>query len=140
MFEHPIHDMILLQRTKEGSPGVNLWPVLSFNDHLLRRFGFIQAIQIEPEHSIRPRVRELADELIFMLDGMITACLKDLRTESRSAGVIFRAALSAGDLLLIPFGVAFKCQAGSLGSTFLRISTHEEDDSAPVHSIDWEDQ
>jgi mannose-6-phosphate isomerase-like protein (cupin superfamily) len=127
MNENVIHDMVLHSRDPEDFEGTRVWKVLSFHDHLLRRFGFLQAIHLEPGTPIAPRLRKEADEVVFILEGTVDVSLKDLRRHSPSEKVEYRNQLRSGDLLLIPFGVRFECCALDHRSTLLLLATHEEE-------------
>lgn len=96
------------------------------DSQLLRRFGEIQLLStIGSEEDFR--VRHRADELLISLQGELAVELVDVRTQSPTAGLRAKAAVSGKDrkLLLIPCGVAYRISSSDEALT-LRVSTHAD--------------
>lgn len=99
--------------------------ILDEQDHLLRRFGALEAVALQPAQTLPFTLRAEADEIWVPLQGAADFALADLRPGSPSHGVGLELSLSADNPqgLLLPFGVA--CQVSSrTGAYLLRLSTH----------------
>src|SRR3990172_288944 len=94
-----VHDALItpLAGTGDGT-------ILSFEDHLLRRFGSAQVIRLRPGESFRMR-RALGDEVWAVLEGAAAFQLEDMRPSSPSAGVVQSLKAESPVRLLVPFEV-----------------------------------
>jgi len=105
--------------------------LLRNSDHLLRRFGQLDLLEIAAGQRLDLPVRGEADCFLFPVSGAVNAALLDLRPSSPSQGAKVAVALSADEPkgLLVPFGVACSLQAESQ-AVLIQLSTHSEAHSA----------
>lgn len=125
-----IPDLLLLPLVRSGSR----LTVLSEHDHLLRRFGSLELLDVEPGETATFSLRAEADEIWAPVAGAVTVSLLDRRPQSPSYGKRPEFRLDADDphALLIPFGVA-RGVVAKAPARVLRLSTH----GAP-HPQDWQ--
>jgi hypothetical protein len=104
--------------------------ILKENDHLLRRFGQVDFIELSKGEQITVQ-RAVADEVWAVVGGEAAFDLEDQREQSPTNGVIntIKLAKSAPKALLVPFGVACKVSTEH-GGRLVRISTHEDGTTA----------
>jgi len=97
--------------------------------HLLRRFGQLELLNLNQEKHSEFRKRQIADEIIFIDQGQVNIRTVDLRPESPSMGVKMSNDINENSLeaLLIPFGVAYSMTTTS-GAKIIRLSTHNDKD------------
>ena len=100
--------------------------VIKEGDHLLRRFGAVNVVRIEPEGSIQV-YRQQADEIWAVLSGYVSLHLQDQRQDSPSQGTEVDLGISQDtpQAVLIPLGVLCK-GSSTRGATLLRITTHQD--------------
>jgi hypothetical protein len=133
----PIHDLWFRSIPSDGSNGVNLWTVLGFNDHVLRRFGCLQVIRVEAGEATEFRIRRRADEVWSLIEGRVECCWQDLRADSPSRDQIYRAELDLPTAVLVPFGVGYGVRATDGPALLLRIMTESEDEGDPPEILAW---
>jgi len=104
--------------------------VLNENDHLLRRFGQIDYVELKAGEKAAI-YRSEADEVWSVVAGEAQIELKDQRERSPTRGVVEVVDMSGitPQALLVPFGVACQIQSEN-GGKLIRISTHEDDVSS----------
>ncbi len=138
--DYPIHDLFIgkLKAIEEG--GEVRIPILSFNDHLLRRFGFVDSVRLEPGYQSGLNVREVADEIWACLSGKVLFHWLDLREGSPSFNRCHELLLQEPTLALVPFGVAFGIRTFDEPAYLIRLSTHLEGDHEGDRSLPWEDE
>lgn len=121
--DFPISDMYVfpLQRSERGVV------LLREADHLLRRFGQLEIVDLKAGEQTDFALRSEADRFIFPISGLAIAELLDLRQASPSRGVRTRVTLDASSPqgLLAPFGVALSLRSES-GTRVALLSTHSE--------------
>jgi hypothetical protein len=102
--------------------------VLGENDHLLRRFGQVDVIRLEPGIPLETHRTSGADEIWTLLESEATLQLTDLREESPTLEQKMKITLNGENpqAVLIPFGVAALISA-SAGAMLLRVSSHADD-------------
>jgi hypothetical protein len=117
----PISDMHLFPLSRQDGR----LSILRDTDHLLRRFGVLETLSLEPGASPLFHLRAEADQILAPLDGAVDLSLIDMRAESPSHGVRGEVTLSAANPhgLLLPFGVACRMVSAD-GARLLRLSTH----------------
>lgn len=118
-----ISDMHLfsLQRTEGGTV------LLRESDHMLRRFGQLEILDLLAGEKTEFTLRAEADRFVFVISGRCEIKLIDLREHSPSMGVRTRLALDAENPkgLLVPFGVA--CSMGAVtAARLVHLSTHSD--------------
>jgi hypothetical protein len=106
-------------------------PLLRNSDHLLRRFGQLDLLELAAGQRLDLPVRGEADCFLFPVSGTVEAALMDLRPSSPSHGARAAVALNVDEPkgLLVPFGVACSLQAASQ-AVLIQLSTHSEAHSA----------
>ena len=101
--------------------------LLRNNDHLLRRFGQLDLLDLAAGDRQAFTLRGEADRFLFAIGGQVTVVLQDLRetspTRGARAGVALKADQPQG--LLVPFGVACSLTAES-PARIIQLSTHSE--------------
>lgn len=127
--EAAIHDVVVEPLNQGPGPGARL-AVVSFDDHLLRRFGGAEVIRL-PAGDVFPLLRDTADEVWAVLDGAADAELEDTRPDSPTRGARQHVQLEARTRLLLPFGVRLRLRAASEAS-FLRLMTLSEREEPPL--------
>jgi hypothetical protein len=121
--EYPIADMYVFPLKRQAGR-VSL---LRENDHLLRRFGELELIDLASGEVTAFTSRAEADRFLFPISGEFSANLVDLRVNSPSRGrrneILVRADEPLG--ILIPWGVA--CSLSSnVGARLIVLSTHSK--------------
>lgn len=132
-----ISDLVLFPLEREDAR----LTILRQSDHLLRRFGLLEIIDLAPDEAATFTLRAEADELWALLAGAAELTLVDHRPASPSRGERVQLMLDASDPqgVLIPFGVAHAFSAAD-PARLLRLSTHAEahpqDRRGPVAELD----
>lgn len=124
--EQEIADLYIEPLSSEVLEASQTLRALSFDDHLLRRFGQLDFIQRKPSEIETLTLRSVADELWVLVSGKVLCLCRDLRAGSPSENVEVRFEISAPSRVLIPFGVAFGWQAVDHPAQMLRCSTHQD--------------
>jgi hypothetical protein len=99
--------------------------LLSEHQHLLRRFGQLELVDIAPGQRIEAPAPAETDRFCFVLDGVVVAHLEDQRGQSPSQGASMDVALEASQPrgLLMPFGVGASIHSEA-GARLLMLSTY----------------
>ena len=99
--------------------------LLSEHQHLLRRFGQLELVDIAPGQGMEAPALVETDRFCFVLDGAVVAHLEDQRGQSPSQGASMDVALDASQPrgLLMPFGVSANIHSEA-GARLLMLSTH----------------
>jgi hypothetical protein len=134
----PIHDLFIRKLDLIDNGDEIHIPILSFHDHLLRRFGFAESVHLEPDYQRRMQVREVADEIWACLRGKVLFRWRDLRAGSPSYEHGFELQLQEPMLALVPFGVAFGIQTFDESVHLIRFSTHLEGTHDGDRNLPWE--
>jgi dTDP-4-dehydrorhamnose 3,5-epimerase len=113
--------------------------LLRFDDHLLRRFGQVDAFRKSPGELKALSMRTVADEIWILLEGRAACRCHDLRSDSPSKDTNIEFILDAPARVLIPFGVAFGWRAIDNPTLMLRLSTHQDGDHLQDQLIPLED-
>ena len=121
-----IPDLLVEPLLFHGNEKGEVGRLLSFDDHLLRRFGLLELVRKDPQDRVELRLRAVADEIWFMLEGQVQCTARDLRQGSPSEGEEMQLKLSDPTRIMVPFGVAFGWTAIGSSALMLRCSTHEE--------------
>lgn len=102
--------------------------LLGNSDHLLRRFGRLDVVDIAAGEQKGPTIRAEADRFLFPIGGEVNIQLLDLRGQSPSRGARLDLNLRADvpEGLLVPFGVALTVRA-AVDARLVLLSTHSED-------------
>jgi hypothetical protein len=116
-----VHD-VLVTPLSTGGPGA--LSILSFEDHLLRRFGSVQLVRLEPGETFRG-LRASADEVWALIEGGAEFHLEDTRPISPTLGVLQLVITEGPTRLLVPFGVRLQVRPRPR-AVLLRIMTHTE--------------
>lgn len=114
--------------------------VLRDDDHLLRRFGQVEARQLPAGAQTPYTLRSEADEVWACLQGAVVFQLIDLRQGSPSERQEVEIELQADQphALLIPFGVAYAL-ATEAPAHLLRLATHADGTHADDREIPAKD-
>ncbi len=121
--EYPISDMHVFPLDRADGR----LRLLRENDHLLRRFGQLELIDLAAGGQGEFEICAEADRFFFPVGGRARAHLLDLREGSPSHGVHTTVLLDEAEPsgVLIPFGVACGLYA-ELDSRLIILSTHSE--------------
>jgi dTDP-4-dehydrorhamnose 3,5-epimerase-like enzyme len=130
-----IPDLLIEQLQHELDETSDLIKLLSFDDHLLRRFGQLELIRKDPGELQELSLRAVADEIWFLIGGKVRCICRDLRPGSPSEGQEVQLELSTPSRILVPFGVAFGWHATDESALMLRCSTHQDDDHPDDHVV-----
>lgn len=103
------------------------WTLLRENDHILRRFGQLDLLDLNSGQETDFELRAEADRFLFAINGRAEARLVDLRTGSPSLGSRITVVLDTEDPhgLLLPFGVACALYA-PVDARLIILDTHSE--------------
>ena len=129
LFVHPIS----AQQSKEGE----ILKVLNGSYPLLRRFGSLEALRIQPREAMAMRMRLVADEVYALLEGQILCAWLDLREGSSSYERYVQSTFRDPTLLLAPFGVALGLQAVDTPAFVLRVATHSQKEQDDLRQVPW---
>jgi hypothetical protein len=135
----PIHDLYLKRLRPQHDHDLTAWVPLRDDDHLLRRFGQVEVVQMGPDARPLCRLRSVADEIWALLQGSAELRWRDFREVSPTQNESFGLKLSEPTLALVPFGVGFGLRSLQLGTTLVRISTHEDGTHEGDRILEWED-
>jgi dTDP-4-dehydrorhamnose 3,5-epimerase-like enzyme len=121
-----IADILVFPLTRQGGQ----MRLLQNSDHLLRRFGRLELVDLSASEAAAASVRGEADRFLFAIDGAVQVELVDLRELSPSHGVRVQLTLDAAkpEGVLVPFGVALSMKVGAK-ARLLVLSTHSEEHS-----------
>lgn len=129
--EFKIPDIIV----RDLEPGDRFLTILHEEDHLLRRFGQVDFVRLDPQDSLG-LCREQADEIWAVVSGEASFTLTDKREESPGLEEQIELSLrgSRPQALLVPFGVQCRIYSEN-GASCVRLTTHhdgaEPDDKIP---------
>jgi dTDP-4-dehydrorhamnose 3,5-epimerase-like enzyme len=101
---------------------------LQENDHILRRFGQIDVVKLEPGKSLETLRKAGADEVWALISGEAILQMADQRHESPTLDQTVEITLNGNSpqAVLIPFGVLAHITGQSAGS-LLRLTTHADE-------------
>jgi hypothetical protein len=122
-----IHDALL---TPLPSASADRRVILTFEDHLLRRFGTAEIIRLDQGETFQV-VRGMADEIWALLDGVAEFELEDTRPDSPTLGASQSIRMDSPARLLVPFGVRLLVRPTSQ-SLLLRLMSHSEREDPPL--------
>lgn len=135
----PIIDLYLKRLVPQQDSGLTAWVPLRDDDHLLRRFGQVEVLRMDPDAGPLCRLRSVADETWALLVGSAEFRWRDSRAASPSNGKTFHLLLDEPTLALVPFGVGFGVRAIEEGTLLVRISSHEDGTHEGDQILAWED-
>ncbi len=130
--QFPIHDLYAKPLNERATPGDRRIPILSYSDHLLRRFGLAEVVMLTPGAKSQQRVRQVADEVWALVSGQVEFRWEDLREGSPSRGAQCSLRCDRPTLVLVPFGVAFSVHAHDGPAQLIRLATHEDQSGREV--------
>jgi dTDP-4-dehydrorhamnose 3,5-epimerase-like enzyme len=130
-----IMDLLIEELPISRTGSDEILTMLSFDDHLLRRFGQMGLVRRSPAALQALMLRAAADEIWVLVEGKVEALCRDLRPGSPSSALEVRYELSAPTRILIPFGVAFGWRAIEKTALMLRCSTHQDGDHPEDRTI-----
>ena len=133
-----IHDLYARPVSSISTERGKSWPLLRFEDHLLRRFGLAELVRALPGASPRLRARPVADEIWILIEGTAEFVWRDSRSDSPTQGREDRVEYAEPTLVLVPFGVAFGFRATKGPATLIRIATHAEGEDEDIAVFPWE--
>jgi hypothetical protein len=136
--KYPIHDLYVSELKPIELDGQIRMPILSFKDHLLRRFEFAESILLNPKYQTDMKVRAVADEIWISLRGKARFTWLDLRSYSPSYEARYEIQVENPTRVLAPFGVAFGIQTLDEPVHLIRFSTHPEGEHEGDRVIPWE--
>lgn len=119
----PISDMHVFPLKREDGR----LALLGEADHLLRRFGQLEVVDLAAGTQTEYSLRAEADRFVFAIEGECRVQLVDLREVSPTRGARASLALAAKDPhgLLVPFGAACSLQTDA-GCRLVTLSTHSQ--------------
>jgi hypothetical protein len=130
--DYPIHDLYIRDLDYRDRGDLTRLPLLEYDDHLLRRFGYAEFIRGTPGLAIHNPPREVADEVWVLLEGTARFTWKDTRDNSPTVNIDYSITSDRPILLLVPFGVAFGYQVeGENDALLIRLATHPPDELHP---------
>jgi mannose-6-phosphate isomerase-like protein (cupin superfamily) len=130
-----IHDLYTRQLDSQTSQDEQVWTVLQYDDHLLRRFGLAEVIRSEQAEFGHFRVREVADEVWAILEGKAEFLLRDFRETSPTQGLEQIIHCDRPTLCLVPFGVGFAYRSVEGVCLLARLATHADSEHAGDRTI-----
>jgi hypothetical protein len=136
--KYPIHDLFISELEPIEMDGQIRMPILSFQDHLLRRFEFAESILLDTKVQTDLKIRAVADEIWISLSGKVQFTWLDMRNYSPSYGSRYEIQSDKPMRVLAPFGVAFGIQTFDEPVHLIRFSTHPEGEHEGDRVIPWE--
>jgi len=126
-----IHDGLVAPLSTILRGGVEVLPLVAFQDHLLRRFGRAEIVRLR-EGAEFTVLREVADEVWVLVGGSAEFQLDDRRPGSPTRGS--RQIIQAGEpaRVLVPFGVHARILSRSQATLLVRFMTHSESEDRPL--------
>ena len=124
-----IHDVVVSQ-LRPGPDAPETLAVVSFEDHLLRRFGSALVLRL-PAGADFAALRETADEVWAILEGTAEFILDDTRpiSPTRAARQVLRC--ESPTRFLLPFGVRLRIRPAT-EALLLRLMTHSVREDPPL--------
>lgn len=122
-----IHDALVTPLTPDEDGRL---PILAFEDHLLRRFGRVEIVRLNPGLGFRV-LRIKADEVWTLIEGSADLRLEDTRAGSPTSGARQSVVAESPTRVLIPFGVRLHVSTAS-AAVLLRVMTHSEAEDPPA--------
>jgi hypothetical protein len=133
-----IHDLYISELQPIEMDDQIRMPILSFTDHLLRRFEFAESILLSPKCQTDMKIRAVADEIWISLSGKARFTWLDLRSYSPSYEARYEIQVEKPTRVLVPFGVAFGIQTLDGPVHLIRFSTHPDGEHEGDRMIPWE--
>lgn len=124
--KYPIHDLLIETLHALDAASWRSLQAYAFDDHLLKRIGVIESIEVTEGDALPAFLRSEADELWTLLQGRALFQWIDHREGSPTLHATHSLVADAPVRVLVPFGVEFQLAAQS-DCTLLRISTHAGD-------------
>jgi len=123
MKKYPISDMHVFDLSQAGES----LTLLREKDHLLRRFGQLDLLELSPNEKTDFILRAEADCFLFSINGAVAVTMVDLRSTSPTHGGRANISLDIAKPqgLLVPFGVACSLEARG-AARLIVLSTHSE--------------
>lgn len=111
--------------------------LLRERDHLLRRFGQLDLVDLAPNEKTDFTLRAEADRFLFPISGALIVNMIDMRSSSPTNGARANISLdySRPQGLLVPFGVACSMETKATARVII-LYTHSEshpEDRTPGH-------
>lgn len=128
----PIHDLWVRELSIVRSEHGDRTSVLAFEEHLLGRLGLVEVIRLEPHARVPFRVLGDEDEAWALIQGACTFTWRDERHGSPTSSQTFELACDQPHLVLVPFGVGFGIETGSLGAILLRLASQAAGEGEPA--------
>lgn len=121
--KNPISDMHVFDVSRSGGSRT----LLREKDHLLRRFGQLDLLDLSSNEKTDFTLRAEADRFLFPINGIVVVNMIDLRSSSPTNGARVNVTLdySKPQGLLVPFGVACSLQSQGVARLII-LSTHSE--------------
>ena len=79
---YPIHDLYIRELEYREINDLTRLPLLHFEDHLLREFGYSEFVRVRAGTAVNSDVRQVADEVWALIEGTVTFSWKDTRENS----------------------------------------------------------
>lgn len=121
--KYPINDLYIQSISKKQAHQIETLRAYAFEDHLLKRIGSIEFIELDSDERIPAFLRPQADELWVLLNGEAEFEWCDRRQDSPTLDAVHSFTAASPVRVLVPFGVQFSLTAKS-ASRFLRICSH----------------
>jgi hypothetical protein len=121
-----IHDALVT----DLAPAAGRLPIVSFEDHILRRFGAADILRLSGGEAVRA-LRASADEVWVLVEGAAHFLLEDTRPDSPTYGLRPHIQASRPTRLLLPFGVRLEVRADP-EALLVRVMSHSEREDPPL--------
>lgn len=123
---YPIHDLYIEPLNRTVSTSWRSLTAYAFADHLMKRIGLIELVELSAGDALPSLSRQKADELWTLIAGEVSFEWIDLRENSPTFNASHQVKSDSPLRVLVPFGVQFKVTADR-DSSLLRISSHAAD-------------
>jgi mannose-6-phosphate isomerase-like protein (cupin superfamily) len=133
----PIHDLWIRPIEQHTSNAVDIWHVLDFEDHVLRRLGSLHVLRVPAGGRTPFRVHDTSDEVWGLIEGQVECVWVDMRSGSPTHNRSHHESFSRPAGMLVPFGVAFGVQATSGPALLVRLMTNSESNAGPSRTLAW---
>jgi hypothetical protein len=133
----PIHDLWIHPMETDQYQAADVWHVLGFEDHILRRLGALQIVRLADGSRTPLRLRETSDEVWALIEGKAAFYWEDLRADSPTRDQAHLANFDQPTTMLAPFGVAFGVLAVDGPALLVRLMADSETETGPARALPW---
>jgi dTDP-4-dehydrorhamnose 3,5-epimerase-like enzyme len=123
---YPINDLYILKLNQDQQETWRSLKAYAFENHLLKRIGLVELVELSAGDTLPAFIRHQADELWILYKGQANFHWQDQRESSPTFKEVYSLDAESPIRVLVPFGVQFSVTAKTY-CNLLRISSHAGD-------------